>query len=173
MDLGGDAATQLVRLQAAVQQAGQVDGVFLATRASEARVVGPQLASAGLGGKLRVATSQLAGGTGKPSEDAALDGIAYPTEPWLARGVSGLPSAASVAGRLKTARGPAARLFAFGYDAWLVTAYLEKLALDPNGQVQGATGTLRLDAAGNVLHAPVWSTFSGGVAVPLADGVAR
>ena len=103
-----------------------------------------------------------------------LDGIAYPTEPWTVRGVSGLPSAASVASQLKTARGPAARLFAFGYDAWLITAYLEKLALDPNGQVQGATGTLRLDPVGNMLHTPTWSTFRGGSPVPLADApVAR
>ena len=170
---GADAMTLLPRLQAEVQKAGAVDAVFLAMRASEARTVAPLLASAGLAGKLRVATSQLLAGIGKPSEDVALDGIAYPTEPWTVRGVSGLPSASSVASRLKTARGPAARLFAFGYDAWLITAYLEKLALDPNGQVQGATGVLRLDAFGNVLHAPVWSTFSGGMPVPLADAAAR
>jgi len=173
VDMGGDAVALLARLQAAVQKAGQVDAVFLATRASEARTVAPLLASAGLSGKLRVSTSQLVAGTGKPTEDIALDGIVYPTEPWTVRGVSGLPGAASVAARLKTARGPAARLFAFGHDAWLITAYLEKLALDPNGNVAGATGTLRLDAAGNVLHTPTWSTFRGGMPVPLADATAR
>lgn len=173
LDMGGDPITLLTRLQAAVQKAGQVDAVFLATRASEARTVAPLLASAGLAGKLRVSTSQLVAGTGKPADDIALDGIVYPTEPWTVRGVSGLPGAASVASRLKTARGPAARLFAFGHDAWLITAYLEKLALDPNGNVEGATGTLRLDAAGNVLHTPTWSTFRGGMPVPLADATAR
>ena len=55
----------------------------------------------------------------------------------------GLPSAASRRSSLPTARGPAARLFAFGYDAWLLTAYLEKLATGDNAEVQGATGTLR------------------------------
>jgi outer membrane PBP1 activator LpoA protein len=174
LDIGGDPLTLLPRLQAAVQKAGTVDAVFLAMRANEARTVAPLLASAGLGGKPRVATSQLlAGTTGKPVDDMALDGIAYPTEPWTVRGVSGLPSAASVAQRLKTARGPAARLFAFGYDAWLITAYLEKLAIDANGQINGATGILRLDGQGNVLHTPTWSTFSGGNPVPLADAAAR
>ncbi|KGQ18883.1 LppC superfamily protein [Lysobacter dokdonensis DS-58] len=173
LDMGGDAASLLARLQASVQKAGQVDAVFLATRASEARTIAPLLASAGLAGKPLVATSALASGTGKPAEDMVLDGIAYPTEPWTVRGVSGLPSAASVASQLKTARGPAARLFAFGYDAWLITAYLEKLALDPNGSVQGATGTLRLDPVGNILHTPTWSTFRGGMQVPLADAAAR
>ena len=31
-----------------------------------------------------------------------------------------------------------------------------------------ASGTLRMDADGNVLRAPAWSTFSGGHVVPLA-----
>jgi len=39
--------------------------------------------------------------------------------------------------------------------------------------VQGATGVLRLDAFGNVLHTPVWSTFSGGTPIPLADAASR
>ena len=173
LDVGADAMAFLPRLQAAVQKAGQVDAVFLAMRASEARMVAPLLASAGLAGKHRVATSQLLAGTGKASEDSALDGIAYPTEPWTVRGTSGLPASSSVASRLKTARGGGARLFAFGYDAWLLTAYLEKLALDANGRVEGATGVLRIDGFGNVLHTPTWSTFSGGAPVPLADGTAR
>ena len=63
--------------------------------------------------------------------------------------------------------GPAARLFAFGHDAWLLTAYLERLVTRADGSVQGATGTLRLDGFGNVVRLPAWSTFSGGTAVPL------
>ena len=174
LDVGGDPLTLLPRLQASVQKAGEIDAVFLAMRANEARTVAPVLGQAGLAGKPRVATSQLlAGISGNATQDMALDGIAYPTEPWTVRGISGLPSAASVGQRLKTARGPAARLFAFGYDAWMITAFLEKLALDANGQLTGATGTLRLDAYGNVLHTPTWSTFSGGRPVPLADSTAR
>ena len=102
-----------------------------------------------------------------------LDGIAFPSEPWTTRGVRGLPSAASVGASLPTARGPAARLFAFGHDAWLLTAYLEHLALSNDGQIAGATGTLRIDGFGNVQRTPSWSTFSGGVAVPLADAGRR
>ncbi len=170
IDVGGAANALGPRLQAAAQKEGGIDGVFLAVKGGEARAIAPQLAIAGLGGKPRVATSQLLSGTGKPAEDSALDGIAYPAETWTMRGLPALPSAASVGARLKTARGPAARLFAFGYDAWLITAYLEKLALDANGEVRGATGTLRIDGFGNVLRTPTWSTFSGGNPVPLADG---
>ncbi len=149
---------------------GAIDAVFLALKGSQARELAPQLAAAGLAGKPRVATSQIVSGTGKASEDILLDGIVYPTETWGVHHVSGIPSQASAASRLDSARGPAARLFAFGYDAWLLTAYLEHLALAPNSDIAGATGRLSLDGFGNVLRRPTWSRFTGGVAMPLADG---
>ena len=155
-------------LGAAAQEG--VDAVFLAVRGGTARSLTPQLALAGLGGKTRVGTSQLTSGTGKVEDDAALDGIVFPTETWTSRGVPALPSASVTGERVPTARGPAARLFAFGYDAWLLTAYLEKLALGANTDIRGATGRLQLDGFGNVVRAPSWSTFSGGQAVPVADG---
>ena len=146
-----------------------VDALLLAMKGPQARALMPQLALAGINAATRVATSQITSGTGKPAEDAVLDGIVYPTESWGVRGVSGLPSQASAAARLDTAKGPAARLFAFGFDAWLVTAYLERLALSANAGIDGATGRLSLDGFGNVLRQPSWSRFSGGVAVPLGD----
>lgn len=156
------------------QKEGGIDAVFLASKGAAARDLMPALALAGLAGKPRVATSQLLSGTGKPSEDRVLDGIAFPSETWTTRGnVRGLGSESSVAAALPTARGPAARLFAFGYDAWLLTAYLERLALSADGEVTGATGALRVDGFGNIQRTPAWSTFSSGVAVPLADAGRR
>ncbi|RBB11500.1 LppC family lipoprotein, partial [Xanthomonas oryzae pv. oryzae] len=130
----------------------------------------PQLALAGFAGKSRVGTSQLVAGTGKVEDDLVLDGIVYPSETWTVLGVSGLPAVSEVASTLPSARGPAARLFAFGYDAWKITAYLEKLATGSDGGLHGATGTLHLDGFGNVLRKPAWSTFSGGRPTPIADG---
>ncbi len=146
-----------------------IDAVFLALKGSQARELAPRLAAAGLAGKPRVATSQIVSGTGKASDDILLDGIVYPTETWGVRDVPGIPSQTSAAARLDSARGPAARLFAFGYDAWLLTAYLERLALSPNSDVAGATGRLSLDGFGNVLRQPSWSRFTGGVAMPIND----
>ena len=154
---------------AAAAQHG-VDAVFLAVKGGTARAIAPQLALAGLAGKSRIATSQLISGTGKPEQDSALDGIVYPAEVWTARGLAGLPAASVAGANLPTARGPAARLFAFGYDAWMLTAYLEKLATGNNVQLQGATGELSLDGFGNVMRTPAWSTFNGGYAVPITGG---
>lgn len=148
---------------------GSIDAVFIALKGSQARELAPRLVAAGLAGKPRVATSQIVSGTGNASEDMLLDGIMYPTETWGVRNVPGIPSQASAAARTNNAKGAAARLFAFGYDAWLLTAYLERLALAPNSDIAGATGRLSLDGFGNVLRRPSWSRFTGGVAMPIVD----
>ena len=150
------------------QKEGGVDAVFLAVRGEDAHGVVPKLAMAGLAGKPRVATSQLLSGTGNAEEDSVLDGIAFPTIAWNNRSIRGLPGVESAAATLPTAKGGGARLFAFGFDAWLLTAYLEHLALGADGRVDGATGTLRIDGFGQVQRTPAWSTFIGGRQVPLA-----
>jgi outer membrane PBP1 activator LpoA protein len=159
-----------VQVTAELADAQGVDALLLAAKGPQARALLPRLAQAGINPGLRVATSQITSGTGKATEDAALHGIVYPTETWGTRSVPGLPSQASAAARLDTAKGPAARLFAFGYDAWLLTAYLQRLALSANADVAGATGRLSLDGFGNVLRQPSWSRYSGSVPVPLGDG---
>jgi outer membrane PBP1 activator LpoA protein len=141
--------------------------VGLALKPAQARVLAPQLAAAGLGGKLRVSTSQLAMAEGSTA-DRVLDGIAFPTEAWDVANVPGLPSPDASAKLLPSARGAAAKLFAFGHDAWMLSAYLERLATQPDASIRGATGTLRLDGFGNVVRTPAWSTFNGGAIVPLA-----
>ncbi|MFT3897007.1 MAG: penicillin-binding protein activator [Thermomonas sp.] len=138
---------------------GGVDAMFIALKGSSARTVMPKLALAGMAMLPKVATSQIVSGTGKDAGDSALDGIRYPTEAWVATGAPGLPPASMVAANLPTARGAAARLFAFGYDAWRVCAWLEYLATANGASLPGATGTLRIDGFGNVLRTPAWAVF--------------
>jgi len=157
-------------LQSVATREGGIDAVFIALRGNQARAIAPQLAAAGLSYKPRVATSQLLSGTGNAEQDRALDGIKFPTERWGLVPVAGLPGAAQVQESLPTARGPAAKLFAFGFDAWLMTGYLQHLALAPEASVQGATGGLRIGPEGNVLRTPLWSTFSNGHVVSLGSG---
>ncbi|MEN1957810.1 penicillin-binding protein activator [Luteimonas changyuni] len=169
----GDSPPDLIGpMQAALQREGGVDAIFLALRGPQARLAAAQVSAAGLAGRPRVATSQLLSGTGKPDEDAVLDGIAFPSDAWSVSGVPGLPPARTVADALPTARGPAARLFAFGYDAWLLSAYLGHLATSSEASVSSASGVLRMSAEGHVQRVPAWSTFNGGHVVPLA-GVAN
>ena len=154
-------------LRAAAQKEGGVDAVFVALKGTQARALAPQLVAAGLGDKPRVATSQLLSGTGKPDQDRALDGIVFPGETWTVQGLPGLPPADSTGAALNSARGPAAKLFAFGHDAWLLAAYLDAIARHADRAIPGATGDLRLDGFGNVVRVPAWSTFTGGEVVAL------
>ncbi|HST45081.1 MAG TPA: penicillin-binding protein activator [Luteimonas sp.] len=165
--VGDKPADMTALLQGAAQREGGIDAVYLALRAPQARLLAAQLSAAGLAGKPRVATSQITSGS-NAAQDVALDGIAFPADAWTAGGVSGLPDAARTGATLPTARGPAARLFAFGYDAWLISAYLERLASGRDDGMRSASGTLRIDDKGNVLRKPAWSTYSSGHAVPLA-----
>jgi outer membrane PBP1 activator LpoA protein len=158
------------RFRASAAREGGIDATVLALRGSQARLVTPQLSAAGLGQRLRIATSQITSGTGKAEEDRALDGIVFPGEAWIVAGATALPAAASLAGELPTARGPAARLFAFGYDAWLLSGWLQHLATHPDATLAGATGTLRLDAEGNVARTPAWAIWSNGTAVAQPGG---
>lgn len=156
-------------LQTAATTDGGIDAVFLAVRPSQAGAIVAQLADVGLGGKLRIGTSALAGARPADTSGHALDGIAFPSDAWSVQYVAGLPSSVTAASMLATARGSAQRLFAFGYDAWLLTAFLERLATNPAASVAGATGTLRIDADGNVVRTPAWSSWNGSNALPLGN----
>ena len=156
-------------LQTAATTDGGIDAVFLAVRPSQAGAIVAQLADVGLGGKLRIGTSALAGARPTDTSGHALDGIAFPSDAWSVQYVAGLPSSVTAASMLATARGSAQRLFAFGYDAWLLTAFLERLATNPAASVAGATGTLRIDAGGNVVRTPAWSSWNGSNALPLGN----
>lgn len=169
LSVGAEPGDMSGALTAAAQAPGGIDAVFLALEPKQAAALAPQLAQAGLGGKLRVATSQF-GDAGDVANDHALDGIAFPSLAWGVRSVIGLPSAAAAAELLPSARGASARLFAFGHDAWLLTAYLEHLATHSGAKLEGATGTLRIDGFGNVVRTPAWSTYSGATTIPLAAG---
>lgn len=144
-------------LAAAAQKPGGVDAVFMALNPEVARAIALQLGAARLNATVRVGTSQLAR---EQAGAGGLDGIAYPLE--TAAPVSG-------AGRLPTASGAGARLFAFGHDAWLLVAYLEHLAVS-GGELRGATGVLRIDGFGNVQRTPTWSVPVMGTTPPPADG---
>lgn len=145
------------------QYSPHADALFLAARGSTVRSLTPQLASQGLTDKPRIASSQLILGTGNPEVDSVLDGIIFPTNTWSTNAIGSLPSVTQVGTMLPSARGAAARLFAFGFDAWTLCAYLDKLNGHSNQTLTGATGQLHLDEHGRIQRIPTWATFRQGV----------
>ena len=155
---------------ALARSGGQYDAIFLAVKAPAARLLAAQLSSNNYRQVPRIATSLILSGGGNARLDQELDGIEYPELAWLLHSVDGLPDAASLGTKLPSARGGGARLFAFGADAFRLSAYLDSLTANPAASVHGATGELRLDGLGNVQHATEWAVFSGGRARPVQDG---
>ena len=166
INVDGDAFAEEV--QKAAQALGGVNGVFLALKGDQIAAVVPKLAASPAANARRFASSQIQLGIGK-GDDSVLDGIVFPTEAWNVRKTALAPSASSLAALAPTARGAASKLFAFGYDAWLITAYPEHLNGGREGSVRGATGDLRVDRDGNIVRVPGWSVFRQGQPIPLAE----
>ena len=140
----------------------QYDAVFLALKAPAARLLATQLPTNGYRPVPRVSTSLILSGGGNARLDQELDGIEYPELAWLLHPLNGLPDSATLGAHLPSAHGGGARLFAFGADAFRLSAYLESLQSNPRASVSGATGELSLDGLGNVARDSEWAVFSGG-----------
>jgi len=178
--LGGQVANDIVLQQGSVDFAGQVQaalagsgsqtGIVALLRPAQARLLLPQLRLAR--STLPVfSTSMVYSGDGNPTADADLDGVRFCDEPWLYDAQAGLPDHTTLASQLVTAGGPAARLFAFGMDAYALVPYLGWMRSHPGSYVPGASGQLTMDAFGHVQRTPIWVEFQGGVARPVAAGL--
>ncbi len=143
------------------------DAIIVSVRRAQARMLVPQLKVVGAYHGLLLGSSQLHQGDADPRMDRELDGLEFTTLPWLIDQYSDGPARASVEAALDSARGPAARLFAFGMDAYRLSAHLAALAHDPNALLQGATGELSLDGYGHVARTPAWAVFRRGQPHPV------
>lgn len=178
--LGGQVASDIVLEQGAVDFKGQIQaalagsgsetGIVALLRPTQARLLLPQLRLAR--STLPVfSTSMVYSGDENAAADNDLDGVQFCDEPWLYDAQAGLPNRATLASQLSTAGGPAARLFAFGMDAYALMPYLGWLRSHPGSYLAGATGQLTMDAFGYVQRTPIWVQFQGGVARPVAAGL--
>jgi outer membrane PBP1 activator LpoA protein len=156
--------------EALAKSGDQYDAIFLALKAPAARLLATQLSSNGFRAVPRVSTALILSGGGNARLDQELDGIEYPELSWLLHAVNGLPDSTTLGSKLSSAHGGGARLFAFGADAFRLSAYLESLATSPEATLRGATGELKLDGFGNVVRSSDWAVFSGGRTRPAQDG---
>ncbi len=146
-----------------------VDAVFLAVRPEQARLLIPQLKLAGLVGLPMIGTSMLHALDDASRQDRELDGVEFSELPWLVEDVPGLPPRSGLRTHLDSASGSAARLFAFGLDAWRLLLAQHAL-MDADLPLAAATGDLSLDAFGEARSQPTIVHFRGGKARRLASG---
>ncbi|MBS0382798.1 MAG: penicillin-binding protein activator [Proteobacteria bacterium] len=178
--LGGQVANDIVlpkgavdfasQVQAALAGSGSQTGIVVLLRPEQARLLLPQLKLARSSLPM-FATSLVYTGNQDATADGDLDGLQFCDEPWLFDAETGLPDHATLASQLATAGGPAARLFAFGMDAYALAPYLGWLQTHPGSYVPGATGQLTMDASRHVQRTPIWVQFQGGIARLISVGL--
>jgi len=145
-------------------------GIFISMRPAQARLLVPQLKIANITLPI-FATSHVYAGVDDTSANSDLDGVEFCDAPWLFDAQSGLPRHDDVASLLPTARSGAARLFAFGMDAWNLVPYLDWLRQHPGSYLPGASGQLTADQFGRVRRVLIWAKFQGGLARPLGGSL--
>jgi outer membrane PBP1 activator LpoA protein len=155
---------------AAAPTAPNDTGIFISMRPAQARLLVPQLKIAGIALPI-FATSHVYAGVDDTSANGDLDGVEFCDAPWLFDAQSGLPRHDDVASLMPTARGGAARLFAFGMDAWSLVPYLDWLRNHPGSYLPGASGQLTADQFGRVRRVLIWAKFQGGLARPLGGSL--
>ena len=117
------------------------------------------------------ATSHVYAGSDDAGANRDLDGVEFCDAPWLFDAQPGLPSHANIAALLPAASGSAARLFAFGMDAWNLVPYLDWLRAHPGSYLPGASGQLTADQFGRVRRVLIWAKFQNGLARPLGGSL--
>ncbi|MEB4592139.1 penicillin-binding protein activator [Candidatus Thiothrix sp. Deng01] len=131
---------------------GRASMVFLAASPSQARLMRPLLAAQAPGVPV-YATSHIFSGRIDPGKDADLDGIIYTEIPWVIEALQ--------AGSLNNSAFP--RMYALGMDAFLIAKNLPSIARNPNTQVNGKTGSIRLARNREIQRKLLMATFINGV----------
>ena len=149
---------------------GNDTGIFISMRPNEARMLVPQLLIANI--HLPVfATSHVYAGSDDATANRDLDGVEFCDAPWLFDAQPGLPNHDDIAAKLPSANDGAARLFAFGMDAWNLVPYLDWLRSHPGSYMPGASGQLTADQFGRIRRVLIWAKFQDGLAHPLSGSL--
>jgi hypothetical protein len=166
-----DFASQLSGINVGDAPDDQTDaGVFISMKPQQARLLLPQLRLAK--NTLPVfATSHVYAGTDDPAADRDLEGVEFCDAPWLFDAQPGLARRADLGAAFPATKGVAARLFAFGMDAWGLVPYIDWMRGHPGSYLPGATGQLVADEFGRVRRVLIWARFTDGVAHPVAGSL--
>ena len=148
-----------------------MDMVFLAGSAAEARQIRPQLRFFNAGHVPVYATSHIYTGTPSPQQDKDLDGVYFADMPWV---LDDKPPPGSLA-RIIYDHWPEtagqARFHALGADIFRLLPWLQWMTEHTEYSLNGGTGRLSLSPNGLIHRRAEWAVFSNGapVAAPVDD----
>lgn len=147
---------------------GDVDFIFLVARPQEAHAIKPLLAFHYAGDIPVYATSHVYSGVPAPSKDRDIDGVKFVDTPWSL--MDQAPEKAAILKEIPQSQ-HYQRMYALGVDAYRLYPRLQQMALLENSRVYGETGSLRLNAAGQIERELLLAVFENGLAknIPLTD----
>lgn len=143
-----------------------IDMIFLAANAAQARQVKPTLAFHYAGDIPVYATSQIYTGTPNPKLDQDMNGIRFSTLPWLFN--NHLPEKQNITKH--TDNNPNLQpLYAMGVDSFHLYPRLRQLEKVTKSHFYGQTGRLNLNENQQFSRQQVWAEFKKGRAKRLSD----
>lgn len=163
-------------LESVAQRRSDIDVIFLGARASDGRLLRPQLEFFDAGDLTLMATSHIVDGTPRPERDRDLEGVTTPMPPWF---LDYTPAGAvrRRAERLYDGLGNAtlSRLHALGRDAMQLLPWLGMMRGDAELAMPGMSGTLSLPDGRVVQRDLPVVEIRGGLARPIEpeDGPAN
>ncbi len=141
-----------------------IDVIFLAASANQARLIRPQLKFHEAGDIPVYATSRIYSGEPDPLKNQDLNGIRFPAAPWQLTH----PSLADIPDFASIRRGNRSSLFALGQDAWNLLPWLSLMQKDPDFVFPGQSGYYHRAPRSEALQRePAWAEFKAGQPVPL------
>jgi outer membrane PBP1 activator LpoA protein len=170
-----DSVQRYQRLRANIGEALQFDPrrrqdaefIFLATNAPTGRLLKSQLKFHYSGDLPVFATSSVNAMDGRSNSD--LNGIMFADAPWLIAPQPSIEHLPPKYAEYWPAERRLARLHAMGFDAYNLIASLYASGGEEMLELDGATGTLFLDAGGRVHRRLAWAQFQRGEVVRLPD----
>lgn len=143
-----------------------LEGLFLAAKPPQGRLLLPQLRAFDADDWPIVATSNVYGASPDAELDRDLNGLEFCDAPWVLNANVGdnVPPRESIRS-LNSTVGAGARLVAFGIDAYRTLMHLSWLESNPETAIAGATGLLSVDQNGSVRRKPSWAIMRIGVPV--------
>lgn len=144
-----------------------VDFIFFAAQAKQARLIKPQLRFHYAGDLPVFATA--AAYQPDPDRNRDIEGLVFATTPWALAEFDDARALQESLARYWPRRAEAANsLYAMGYDAWRLVPLLMRRGAEPLN-LQGFTGYLVMDDDGRVRRSPALARVENGVAIPLGE----
>ena len=150
------------------QRRQDIEFIFLAARADDARQIRPQLRFFRAEDLPIVSTSYAVEGAVDPRRDVDLEGIWMPMAPWFMNETALAEQRREASELYPQMTTPTlSHLYAMGQDLVALMRWWDAMLEDPNLSLPGLTGQLRVDAQGQIQRKLPWVLVESGRAKPM------